>query len=87
MLTQNFMFCFFLIWNHFGGDTAVQTARMDDPLVTVSGWIEDPVLELMMDGVSVDCTGEFKSLGWVSWLTIGPSLSGRLTDLKQLGVF
>lgn len=33
--------------------------------------MHDPVLELIMDGVSVDCEGKFKSLGWVSWLTIG----------------
>lgn len=49
---------------------------------------QDPVLELIMDGVSVDCEGKFKSLGWVSWLTIGPSLSRNLwPDLKLVWCF
>jgi len=38
---------------------------------------EDPALELMVDGVTIDCQGQFSALGTVSWLLVGWSPSMR----------
>lgn len=41
----------------------------------------DPALELMVDGVTIDCKGQFSALGTVSWLLVGSgSWEAKLTN-------
>ena len=39
--------------------------------VVPSNGAEDPALEVIVDGVTIDCTGQFSALGTVSWLLVG----------------
>lgn len=46
----------------------------------------DPALELMVDGVTIDCQGQFSALGTVSWLLVGSgSWEAKLTNGASSG--